>query len=104
MKYKISEVKDWIVVPVYSDDDFPTTPYRVWATDEEIEKILESFAKAIIEDFNCEPEVIDKRYNKDSIYFYAGFSDMYVEVTATLFNSMAVKTAKDFESGVSNNE
>ena len=96
MKKNNNEVKDWIVVAVYSDSDYPTTPYRVWATDKEIKKVLKSFVTPLIEDLDYEIDVENEEYKEDFAYYYVCFADMHVEVTATLFNSLDVKTAKDF--------
>lgn len=97
MKFKTNEVKDWIVVPVYSDADNPATPYRVIATNEEIKKVLKSFVNPLIEDFGYEIRVEDKEYGEDFMYYYADFDGgMYLEVTATAFNTMPITTVKSF--------
>lgn len=96
MEFKINEVKDWIVVPVYSDADDPATPYRVIATNEEIKEVLKSFATPLIEDFDYEIEQEDEEYDEDFAYYYVGFSNMHVEVTATVFNTLPITTVENF--------
>ena len=100
MEFKVNEVKDWIVVAVYSDDDDPPAVWRVIANNEEIKAVLESFANPLVEEFSYKIGFENREYGEDFLYYVADFTrGTCLEVMATALNTMLITTVKNFVTG-----
>ena len=100
MEFKVNEVKDWIVVAVYSDEDDPPAVWRVIANNVEIKAVLESFADPLVKDFGYEIGFENREYGEDFLYYAVDFTrGTCLEVTATALNTMPIATVKTFVTG-----
>ena len=93
----MNNIKEWIVTVVYSDQDYPVTPYRILATDEEIQKVMKSFVTPLIEEWGYKLDFDEEEFSdENSLSYYADLFKIHVDVTAVNLDNMQVHRAKQF--------